>query len=77
MLNFAHQAMPFITTNLSNTKIIKYAYAMASYTMDSSRSFRLPVEGTYTQEVREETLHVLVPDLKKNAEAIQGYFYKK
>lgn len=77
MLNFAHQAMPFITTNLSNTKIIKYAYAMASYNMDSSHSYRLPVEGTYTQEIREETLHVLVPDLKKNAKAIQEYLYKK
>ena len=76
MLNFAHEAMPSLTTNLANTKLIKYAYAVASYTMESGKSYRLPLEGTYTQEVREETLHVLIPDLKKNAQSIQSYLYK-
>ena len=77
MLNFAHEAMPVLTTNVSNTKIIKYAYALASYRMSVNKSYRIPVEGTYTQEVREETLHVLIPDLNKNAKAIQKYLYTK
>lgn len=75
ILNFAHAAMPSLTTNLSNTKIIKYAYALTSYSMDSDHSYRIPKEGTYTQEVREETLHVLIPDIKQNAKEIQKYLY--
>lgn len=75
MLNFAHDAMPSLTTNISNTKLIKYAYALASYSMDSERSYRIPKEGLYTQEVREETLHVLIPDIKANAKEIQKYLY--
>lgn len=75
MLNFAHDAMPSLTTNITNTKLIKYAYALASYSMDSDRSYRIPKEGLYTQEVREETLHVLIPDIKANAKEIQKYLY--
>lgn len=75
ILNFAHAAMPSLTTNMSNTKIIKYAYALTSYSMDSGHSYRLPKEETYTQEIREETLHVLIPDIKQNAKEIQKYLY--
>jgi len=76
MLNFTHDAMPSLTTNISNTKLVKYAYALASYSMDADRSYRIPKKGLYTQEVREETLHVLIPDIKANAHEIQKYLYK-
>lgn len=75
MVSFAHEAMPSLTTNLTNTKLIKYAYAIVSYSMDTNHSYRIPKEGTYTQEIREETLHVLVPDIKENAKEIQSYLY--
>ena len=75
MVRFAHEAMPSLTTNLTNTKLIKYAYALVAYSMSTNHSYRIPVEGTYTQEVKEETLHVLVPDLEKNAKAIQTELY--
>ena len=77
ILSFAHAAMPSLTTNLSNTKVIKYAYALASYSMDSDHSYRLPKEGTYTQGVREESLHVLIPDVRQNAKEIQKLLYGK
>ena len=77
MVSFAHEAMPSLTTNLTNTKLIKYAYALVSYSMDTNHSYRIPKEGTYTQEVREETLHVLIPDIKANAKEIQAYLYGK
>lgn len=76
ILSFAHQAMPLLTTNMTNTSIIKLAYAASSYKMNSKQSYRIPYEGSYTQEVKEETLHVLVPDLAKNRKAIQDYIYK-
>ena len=75
ILSFAHQAMPLLSTNMSNTSIIKLAYAAAAYNMNAKRSYRLPNEGTYTQEVREETLHVLVPDIRKNRKVVQEYLY--
>ena len=75
MVSFAHSAMPSLSTNLTNTKLIKYAYAIVSYSMDANHSYRIPKEGTYTQEVREETLHVLIPDIKTNAKEIQSYLY--
>lgn len=75
ILSFAHQAMPLLTTTMTNTSIIKLAYAAASYNMDMKQSYRLPYEGSYTQELKEETLHVLVPDLEKNRIAIQDYIY--
>ena len=77
MVSFAHEAMPSLATNLTNTKLIKYAYALVSYSMDANHSYRIPKEGTYTQEVREETLHVLIPDIKTNAKEIQTYLYDK
>ena len=75
ILSFAHQAMPLLSTNMSNTSIIKLAYAAAAYNMNAKKSYRLPYEGSYSQEVREETLHVLVPDIKKNRSAIRKYIY--
>ena len=77
MVSFAHAAMPSLATNLTNTKLIKYAYAIVSYSMDANHSYRIPKEGTYTQEVREETLHVLIPDIRTNAKEIQKYLYEK
>lgn len=76
ILSFAHQAMPLLTTNMSNTSIIKLAYAAASYSMDTKQSYRLPYEGSYTQEVKEETLHVLVPNIADNRKAIHRYIYE-
>ena len=75
MVSFAHAAMPSLTTNLTNTKLIKYAYAIVSYSMNANHSYRIPKEGTYTQEVREDTLHVLIPDIKTNTKEIQKYLY--
>ena len=75
ILTFVHQAMPLLTTNMSNTSIIKLAYAVTSYRMSTEKSHRLPYEGSYTQEVREETLHVLIPDIRANRAAIQDYIY--
>ena len=76
MLNFAHQAIPVITTNVSNTKIIKYAYALASFKMDLNHSYRIPEEGSYSQEVREDNLHVLIPNLNAASSAIKQFLYK-
>ena len=48
---------------------------MVSGRMGIRHSYRLPKEGTYTQEIREETLHVLIPDIRKNSALMQDYIY--
>ena len=72
---FIDEALPLFRTDLTNRKMIQLAYAMVSGRMGIRHSYRLPAEGTYTQEIREETLHVLVPDLRKNSRLIQNYIY--
>ena len=72
---FIDEALPLFRTDLSNRKMIRLAYAMVSGRMGIRHSYRIPEEGTYTQEIREDTLHVLIPDLKENCRRIQKYIY--
>lgn len=72
---FVDEALPLFRTDLSNRQIIKLAYAMVAGRMGIRHSYRIPEEGTYTQEIREETLHVLIPDLRENSRRIQKYIY--
>lgn len=72
---FIDEALPLFRTDLSNRKMIQLAYAMVSDRMGIRHSYRLPEEGTYTQEIREETLHVLIPDLRENCRRLQKYIY--
>lgn len=72
---FIDEALPLFRTDLTNRKMIQLAYAMVSGRMGIRHSYRLPKEGTYTQEIREETLHVLIPDIRKNSALMQDYIY--
>ena len=72
---FIDEALPLFRTDLSNRQIIKLAYAMVAGRMGIRHSYRLPEEGTYTQEIREEDLHVLIPDLRENSRRLQKYIY--
>lgn len=73
--SFIDEALPLFRTDLSNRKIIQLAYAMLNNGMRIAHSYRFPEEGTYTQEIREENLHVLIPDLRENCRRIQKYIY--
>ena len=72
---FIDEALPLFRTDLSNRKILQLAYSMVTNRMRIRHSYRLPEEGTYTQEIREETLHVLIPDIRANCRLIQKYIY--
>lgn len=75
LYRFANEAFPLFKTDLSNTEILRYVYTVISKGMHITQSKRLPKDGTYTQELREETLQVLVPDLQANAKLLQEYVY--
>lgn len=72
---FIDEALPLFRTDLSNRDMIHLAYVMVTGRMGIRHSYRLPEEGTYTQEIREETLHVLIPDVKENCKRLQKYIY--
>ena len=75
LYRFANAAFPLFKTDLTNTEILRYVYTVMSKRMTISQSKRIPVDGTYTQEVKEETLNVLVPRLEPNAQALQKFVY--
>lgn len=75
LYRFANEAFPLLKTDLSNSEILRYVYTVISKGMHITESKRLPKDGTYTQEIREETLQVLVPDLRTNANLLQEYVY--
>ena len=71
----AIQCMRFLRTDMSKSEMMGYLYTILSHDITEFGSYRIPLEGTYTQEVREETLHVLVPQLEPNREAALQYIY--
>lgn len=72
LIKFTYDAMPLITTNINkNSDLINIVYTILVNRMSISQSNRIPVEGTYSQEVVNDTLHVLVPELRPNARALQ------
>ena len=75
LYNFANAAFPLFKTDLSNTEILRYVYTVITNRMTITQSKRIPVDGTYTQEIKEETLNVLVPRLEPNAQALQKFVY--
>ena len=75
LYNFANAAFPLFKTDLSNTEILRYVYTVITNRMTITQSKRIPVDGTYTQEIKEETLNVLVPKLEPNAQALQKFVY--
>lgn len=71
----AVQCTQYLRTDMTKAQMMGYLYQILSHHITEFGSYRIPLEGTYTQEVREETLHVLVPQLEPNAKAAQEYIY--
>ena len=70
----ANAALPCFSTDLTNKEILAYIYTVISNKMTIGETYRLPVEGTYTQE-QIRGMAVLLPDLKVNAEYLKEYIY--
>ena len=65
----------YLSTDMDVQDMLGYFYWLKKKDITQINSYRLPLEGTYTQEVREEELHVLVPQIEPNRNAIQQYIY--
>lgn len=65
----------FLNTDMDITDMLGYFYWLKKNDITLINCYRLPLEGTYTQEIREEVLHVLVPQIEINRNAAQQYIY--
>ena len=65
----------YLTTDMSVEDMLGYFYWLKKNDITQINSYRLPLEGTYTQEIREVELNVLVPQIEANKNAIQQYIY--
>lgn len=74
ILAVADEAVNYITTDLTNTEILSYIYDVYNNGMTIANSYRIPVNGTYTNQ-RIRGMAVLVPNLSKNSKALMEYLY--
>ncbi|MGI6012307.1 MAG: LCP family protein [Ruminococcus sp.] len=75
LLSMADRILPSLTTDMSNTQIMGYIYTVVTSGITEIESYRIPVEGTYTNETLSIGMEVLMPDLKANSEYLQEYIY--
>lgn len=65
----------YLSTDMDVADMLGYYYWLKKNGITQINGYRLPLEGTYTQEIREGSLNVLVPQIEPNKNAIQQYIY--
>ena len=75
LLNLADEIFPYLTTDMNNMQLLGYVYSVFSSGMTLGGSYRIPAEGTYTNETLRAGMEVLVPDLNANSAYIQACIY--
>ncbi len=63
-----YQILDLVKTDMSNSQIISLAYQVLGMNLSSLGSYRIPVDGGYTNQVI-RSMEVLVPDLEANRTA--------
>ena len=75
MLALADQVFPNLTTDMTNGQILRLLYTVLASGITEVESYRIPAEGTYTNETLKIGMEVLVPDLEENSQALQKWIY--
>ena len=75
LTELANAALPCVTTDLTNSEILKYVYMVAANRMSIAGNYRLPAEGTYNPQMI-WGMSVLVPDLAANSTLLREYLYQ-
>ena len=75
MIAMADAVFPYLTTDMTNDQILGYVYTIATSGMSMGENYRIPVDGTYTNETLRAGMEVLVPDLNANSALLQEYLY--
>lgn len=75
MLALADQVFPNLTTDMTNGQILRLLYTVLASGITEVESYRIPAEGTYTNETLKIGMEVLVPDLEENSRMLQEWIY--
>ena len=75
VLSIANKSLPYLTTDMTDTKILSYVTKVITGGMTLGEQYRCPFEGTYTEQTLRKGMEVLVPDLAANAKQIQMDLY--
>lgn len=79
LIQFFNDALPYIHTDLSKSEILGYVYTLWSHHIDTFENFRIPLDGTVTNQIIEDEnygqLQVMFPDLDVNRAAAIHYIY--
>lgn len=65
----------FLSTDMDIYDMLGYFYWLKKNDITQINSYRIPLDGTYTQEIRESDLQVLVPQIEANRQAMQQCIY--
>lgn len=69
-----NKILPMVTTDIEKEDFTRYLQALIEIRPKELEEFRVPVEGAY-EGARVRSMAVLVPDLKKNVQALQEFIF--
>ncbi|MDO5294393.1 MAG: LCP family protein [bacterium] len=76
LINMMTNVLPYISTDLTNDEIMSYMKSILMMGTTQINQFRIPAEGTYTDETI-RSMKVLVPDIPENAAKLQDFIFNK
>ena len=74
-LALADKILPCIATDMDNAMLLKLVTVVFGKHMQIVQNERIPRDGAYSYAMIDGTMAVMIPDLKKNSEAIQEIIY--
>ena len=75
LIRLIKEGAHYLNTDMGIPQMLGFFYYLKKCDFSQFHGYLIPLEGTYTQEVREEDLHVLIPRIEENRDAIQQYIY--
>jgi len=73
-ISLIDKLLPYLSTDLSKTEIMSYAYTVLKNGYNGLESYRIPGDGTY-KSVSIRGMSVLLPDLDANRQSLKEYIY--
>ena len=65
----------YLNTDMDIHDMLGFFYWLKKNDIIQINSYRIPLDGTDTQEIREGVLNVLIPQMEPNRQALQQYIY--
>ena len=75
LIRLIKECAHFLSTDMDTADMLGYFFWLKKNDISQINGYRLPLDGTYTQEVREEVLNVVVPQIEPNRNAMLQYIY--